>query len=91
MWNYEIAPAGWPSEVGYWLGMRIWQCYYEQMPDKHQAVEDVPEASADPAYSEDSDMAYDHGDTLIDQMAYKRHIPLRHDSKPVDVLRTAYH
>lgn len=48
----------------------------------------LPDASADPAYSEDSDMAYDHGDTFIDQIAYKRHTSLRHDSRPVEVLQT---
>ena len=51
----------------------------------------LPEASADPAYSEDPDIAYDHGDTLIDQMASKRHISLRQDSKPVEVLETVCH
>jgi hypothetical protein len=39
--NYKIAPVGWPSEVGYWVGMRIWQCYFDAAPDKHQAVRDV--------------------------------------------------
>ena len=39
--NYESAPAGWPSEMGYWLGMRIWQRYVDAVPDKHQALEDV--------------------------------------------------
>ncbi len=39
--NYQNAPAGWPSEMGYWLGMRIWQRYVDAAPDKHQALEDV--------------------------------------------------
>lgn len=39
--NYQIEPPGWPSEVGYWLGMRIWQCYYQAAADKHQAIRDV--------------------------------------------------
>ena len=48
----------------------------------------LPEAASDSAYSEDPDIAYDHGDTLIDQVAYKRHISLRQDHKPVEVLGT---
>ena len=39
--NYGSAPEGWPGEVGYWEGMRIWQCYYDAAPDKHQAMQDV--------------------------------------------------
>lgn len=39
--NYGSAPPGWPVEVGYWVGMRLWQCYYEAAPDKHQAIRDV--------------------------------------------------
>jgi hypothetical protein len=39
--NYNSAPPGWPFEVGYWEGMRIWQCYYEAATDKHQAMRDV--------------------------------------------------
>lgn len=41
--NYDSAPPGWPYEVGYWVGMRIWQCYYEATSDKHQAMRDVIE------------------------------------------------
>jgi hypothetical protein len=39
--NYGRAPEGWPHEVGYWLGMRIWQSYFEAAADKQQAVRDV--------------------------------------------------
>jgi hypothetical protein len=39
--NYGSAPAGLPFEAGYWVGMRIWQCYFAAAPDKHQAVRDV--------------------------------------------------
>ena len=39
--NYKAAPPGWPVEAGYWIGMRIWQCYYEAAPDKHKAIRDV--------------------------------------------------
>ena len=39
--NYQNAPSGWPFEIGYWEGLRIWQCYYESAPDKHKAVNDV--------------------------------------------------
>lgn len=39
--NYQIAPKGWPYEVGYWVGMQIWQCYYDRSADKHQAIRDI--------------------------------------------------
>lgn len=39
--NYQSAPKGWPFEVGYWVGMQIWQCYYDRAADKHQAIHDV--------------------------------------------------
>lgn len=39
--NYQSAPEGWPYEVGYWIGMQIWQCYYDQAADKHQAIRDI--------------------------------------------------
>lgn len=41
--NYQSAPEGWPYEVGYWIGMQIWQCYYDQAADKHQAIRDILE------------------------------------------------
>jgi threonine dehydrogenase-like Zn-dependent dehydrogenase len=39
--NYHHAPAGWPYEMGYWMGLRIWQAYYARAADKHQAIEDM--------------------------------------------------
>ena len=39
--NYQNAPPGWPYEAGYWVGMRIWQAYYERAADKHQAIRDM--------------------------------------------------
>lgn len=39
--NYGRAPVGWPHEVGYWIGMRIWQSYFAAAADKHQAIRDV--------------------------------------------------
>jgi hypothetical protein len=39
--NYQHAPQGWPFELGYWLGARIWRAYYEASPDKHQAIRDM--------------------------------------------------
>lgn len=36
--NYNHPPAGWPPEVGYWMGLRIWQRYYAAAPDKHAAL-----------------------------------------------------
>ncbi|WP_148276642.1 DUF2268 domain-containing putative Zn-dependent protease [Sphingobium sp. SYK-6] len=39
--NYQSAPAGWPSEAGYWVGMRIWAAYYTAATDKHRAIRDM--------------------------------------------------
>ena len=39
--NYRRAPDGWPYELGYWTGMRIWQSYFDRAEDKAQAVRDV--------------------------------------------------
>ena len=36
--NYNHAPQGWPGELGYWIGMRIWERYYAAAPDKHAAL-----------------------------------------------------
>lgn len=39
--NYQNAPEGWPSEVGYWMGMRIWQRYVAASSDAHAAADQV--------------------------------------------------
>ena len=39
--NYGSAPPGWPYEVGYWVGMRVWQSYYDASVDKHAAIRDM--------------------------------------------------
>ncbi|MCP9222465.1 DUF2268 domain-containing putative Zn-dependent protease [Erythrobacter sp. LQ02-29] len=39
--NYQNAPDGWPYELGYWMGMRIWQRYVDQAADRRAAVETV--------------------------------------------------
>lgn len=39
--NYKSAPPGWPSEAGYWVGMRIWAAYYAAATDKHRAIRDM--------------------------------------------------
>lgn len=36
--NHGQAPQGWPSELGYWLGQRIWERWYERQPDKRAAM-----------------------------------------------------
>lgn len=48
----------------------------------------LSEAAADPAYSEDPDIAYDNGDTFIDQVAFKRGISIPHASKPAELLKS---
>jgi len=37
--NYQNSPEGWPFEVGYWMGMRIWQRYVAASSDVHGATE----------------------------------------------------
>lgn len=36
--NYGSAPDGWPSELGYWMGLRIWERYYEASGHKREAL-----------------------------------------------------
>jgi peptidoglycan-N-acetylglucosamine deacetylase len=47
----------------------------------------LPEAAADPIYAEDSDIAYKNGDTLTEQLAFKRGIARpQHEAKPFALL-----
>ena len=39
--NYGAAPDGWPFELGYWIGMRMWERYVAASPDRDQALRDV--------------------------------------------------
>lgn len=39
--NAGSAPEGWPSELGYWVGMRICQAYFDGAKDKRQAIKDL--------------------------------------------------
>jgi hypothetical protein len=41
VWNYGDAPTGWPHEVGYWVGQRLWQRWYDRQPDKRRAVAEM--------------------------------------------------
>ncbi|MGK5024760.1 DUF2268 domain-containing putative Zn-dependent protease [Janthinobacterium sp. RB2R34] len=41
--NYGSAPAGWPHEAGYWIGMRIAQAYVAQARDPHAAIRELLE------------------------------------------------
>ncbi|MGN7832332.1 DUF2268 domain-containing putative Zn-dependent protease [Pseudoxanthomonas sp. 22568] len=38
MWNVGNPPAGWPAELGYWIGHRILGAYYQRKPDKRAAI-----------------------------------------------------
>jgi hypothetical protein len=42
-WNYQIAPEGWPHEVGYWVGMKICAAYVDKATDKRQAIRELIE------------------------------------------------
>jgi len=37
--NYGSAPAGWPSEAGYWVGMRIAEAFVARSGDRKAAIE----------------------------------------------------
>lgn len=37
--NYGSPPEGWPGELGYWMGLRIWERYWAQAEDKPAALE----------------------------------------------------
>ena len=39
-WVYNAGnpPEGWPGELGYWMGMRLWQAYYDAAADKRAAL-----------------------------------------------------
>ncbi|WP_375290847.1 hypothetical protein [Qipengyuania sp.] len=39
--NYGSAPEGWPYEMGYWIGRRICEGYFERSTDKRRAIEDL--------------------------------------------------
>ena len=39
--NYGIAPDGWPSELGYWVGQRVCQTYFDRAEDKRKAIADL--------------------------------------------------
>jgi peptidoglycan-N-acetylglucosamine deacetylase len=48
----------------------------------------LPQATADPVYAVDSDIAYKYGDTLTEQLAFKRGIPRpHHEPKPFALLQ----
>jgi uncharacterized protein YjaZ len=42
-WMYNAAQetADHPADLGYWVGYQICKSYYDEMPDKHQAVYDM--------------------------------------------------
>lgn len=39
--NYGQPPRGWPGELGYWMGQRIWQRWYDRQPDKRAALREM--------------------------------------------------
>ena len=39
--NYGSAPGGWPSELGYWMGLRIWERVYDAASDKRAVLDAV--------------------------------------------------
>lgn len=39
--NYGSAPEGWPYELGYWIGRRICEGYFERSADKRRAIEEL--------------------------------------------------
>src|SRR5690606_12174364 len=41
LYGGDKTPEGWPADVGYFIGYRIAQAYYEQAADKRQALADI--------------------------------------------------
>jgi hypothetical protein len=39
--NFSSAPTGWPGELGYWMGMRIWERRYAAAADKRAVLDDI--------------------------------------------------
>jgi hypothetical protein len=39
--NAGHAPTGWPSEAGYWIGMRICEAYVRKASNPHKAIRDL--------------------------------------------------
>lgn len=39
--NYNSAPPGWPGEVGYWLGMRIWERRWKASSNKGAVLREM--------------------------------------------------
>ena len=37
--NYGSAPDGWPGELGYWLGLRIWEANWNAAEDKRAVLQ----------------------------------------------------
>jgi len=46
-WMYGTPPNGRPNDLGYFIGYRIAQAYYEKAPDKSQALRDIVTACGD--------------------------------------------
>lgn len=46
--KFPDLPEGWPSELGYWVGMNIAQAYLDKAPDKRAALRELLE-NRDPA------------------------------------------
>ena len=41
--NFSSAPAGWPGELGYWMGMRVWERRYADAADKGAVLDEMLE------------------------------------------------
>ena len=37
--NHGSAPSGWPGELGYWMGQRVWERWFDRQPDKRAALD----------------------------------------------------
>jgi hypothetical protein len=44
--NYNNPPAGWPGELGYWMGMRIWERRYVAATDKRAVLREMLSVSS---------------------------------------------
>jgi len=44
-WLYGGQPEGWPADLGYFIGYRICEAFYERAPDKVSAVKEMLEST----------------------------------------------
>lgn len=44
-WFYNEAAEDWPNSIGYYVGFKICESYYQNAKDKKQAIKDIVEVT----------------------------------------------